>query len=390
MFVPGVNGSIIANSNAPTGSRLKGAYKNSKKRKMPNGGSTGFGMALEAATYIPGPIGTYASGASALSNLYQGDYVGAGLDALNMATFGTAKGLMGVARAAHAVRPYSNLALNAAQAGRSVNRVAKKVAPVTRAAGTINEFTSSPYHNTMRVPQRDNTQVVMRPNPNRPIMANGGRQPITNISSQGDLDYSVSKRLGNFTGNLQGSVNAPRMSSNYVQPKLSYDRKTLSSYVTPSGFGAGLQGNKAYVNYDQNKQGMDMYRSGAAGYNTDKVNVNANANFRNNLLESAGIEGSYNVSPNLSVVGNYNVSQGESKLNPNYFAGFKFNKTFEKGGETDDDDDKDMVNGVASILRRVESKSNRLKLANQLSKQFNREKVKYDLTSFLAKSKVKK
>ena len=39
MFVPGVNGSIIANSNAPSGSRLKGAYKNSKKRKMPNGGS---------------------------------------------------------------------------------------------------------------------------------------------------------------------------------------------------------------------------------------------------------------------------------------------------------------------------------------------------------------
>ena len=39
MFVPGVNGSIIANSNAPSGSRLKGAFKNSKKRKMPNGGS---------------------------------------------------------------------------------------------------------------------------------------------------------------------------------------------------------------------------------------------------------------------------------------------------------------------------------------------------------------
>jgi hypothetical protein len=254
MFVPGVNGSIIANSNAPTGSRLKGAYKNSKKRKMPNGGS----------------------------------------------------------------------------------------------------------------------------------------MPITNVSSQGDLDYSVSKRLGNFTGNLQGSVNVPSMSSNYVQPKLSYDRKALSSYLTPSGFGGGIQGNKAYVNYDQSKEGRDVYRSGAAGYNTDKVNVNANANFRNNLLENAGVTGSYNINPNLSVVGNYNVSQGESGLNPNYFAGFKFNKTFEKGGETNEDDDKDMVNGVASILRRVKDPKNRLQLANQLSKQFNREKVKYDLTSFLAKSKVKK
>jgi hypothetical protein len=49
-----------------------------------------------------------------------------------------------------------------------------------------------------------------------------------------------------------------------------------------------------------------------------------------------------------------------------------------------------MVDGVASILRRVEDKQNRLKLANQLSKQFNREKVRYDLASFLKKSKVKK
>ena len=71
MFVPGVNGSLIANSNAPSGSRLKGAYKNSKKRKMPNGAITGLGMALEAATYVPGPVGMYASGASALSNIAQ-------------------------------------------------------------------------------------------------------------------------------------------------------------------------------------------------------------------------------------------------------------------------------------------------------------------------------
>jgi len=389
MFVPGVNGSIIANSNAPSGSRLKGAYKNSKKRKMPNGGSTGFGMAVEAASYIPGPIGMYASGASAVSNIAQGDYMGAGLDALNIVTGGTAKGLMGVARVANRIRPYSNLAIGAAQASRTVNRVNNTIKPITRVAGTVNEFSVN-NNNTMRVPQRDNAQVVMRPNPNRPIMANGGRQPITNVSSQGDLDYSVSKRLGNFTGNLQGSVNVPSMSSNYVQPKLSYDRKALSSYLTPSGFGGGIQGNKAYVNYDQSKEGRDVYRSGAAGYNTDKVNVNANANFRNNLLENAGVTGSYNINPNLSVVGNYNVSQGESGLNPNYFAGFKFNKTFEKGGETDDDDDKDMVNGVASILRRVKDKKNRLQLANQLSKQFNREKVKYDLASFLAKSKVKK
>ena len=230
MFVPGVNGSVIPS--APSGSKLKGAYKNAKKRKMPNGGSTGFGMALEAATYVPGPVGMYASGASALSNIVQGDYMGAGLDALNIATAGTAKGLMGVARAANAIRPYSNLALNAAQASRSVNRVAKKVAPVTRTAGTINELTAS--NSTMRVPQRDNAQVQFRPNPNLPRM--------------------------------------------------------------------------------------------------------------------------------------------------------------EEGGEVEDEreDDKEMVDGVASILRGVKDKKNRLQLANKLAKQFNKEKVEYNLADFLKKSKVKK
>ena len=173
MSIPGINGSIIANSNAPSGSRLKGAYKNSKKRKMQEGASTGLGMAVEAASYIPGPIGMYASGASALSNIAQGDYMGAGLDALNVATGGTAKGLMGVARVANQIRPYSNLAIGAAQASRTVNRVNNTIKPITRVAGTVNEFSVN-NNNTMRVPQRDNTQVVMRPNPNLPRMEEGG------------------------------------------------------------------------------------------------------------------------------------------------------------------------------------------------------------------------
>ena len=63
---------------------------------------------------------------------------------------------------------------------------------------------------------------------------------------------------------------------------------------------------------------------------------------------------------------------------------------FKKGGKVDHSNDDDMVNGVASILRRVKDKKNRLQLANQLSSQFNREKVKYNLNDFLNKSKVKK
>jgi hypothetical protein len=200
MFVPGVNGSIIANSNAPTGSRLKGAYKNSKKRKMPNGGSTGFGMAVEAASYIPGPIGMYASGASAASNIAQGDYMGAGLDALNIVTGGTAKGLMGVARVANRIRPYSNLAIGAAQASRTVNRVNNTIKPITRVAGTVNEFSVN-NNNTMRVPQRDNAQVVMRPNPNRPIMPNGG---LTSLTPKEETEFQ--KFYKTLPSNLQSDT----------------------------------------------------------------------------------------------------------------------------------------------------------------------------------------
>jgi hypothetical protein len=59
-----------------------------------------------------------------------------------------------------------------------------------------------------------------------------------------------------------------------------------------------------------------------------------------------------------------------------------------KGGKTSND--KQMVDGVAGILKDVKSKSNRLQLANKMAKQFNKEKVDYNLKSFLKKSKVQK
>ena len=93
---------------------------------------------------------------------------------------------------------------------------------------------------------------------------------------------------------------------------------------------------------------------------------------------------------------NYMSNENKAKALQKYgsvsdipFQGVDINQ-LKKGGEVEDDDDKEMVDGVASILRRVKDPKNRLQLANQLSKQFDREKVKYDLPSFLAKSKVKK
>ena len=93
---------------------------------------------------------------------------------------------------------------------------------------------------------------------------------------------------------------------------------------------------------------------------------------------------------------NYMSNENKAKALQKYgsvsdipFKGVDINQ-LKKGGEVEDDDDKEMVDGVASILRGVKDKKNRLQLANKLAKQFNREKVKYSLPEFLKKSKVKK
>lgn len=229
MFVPGVNGSIIANSNAPTGSKLKGAYKNSKKRKMPNGG---IELALDAASFIPPPVGTVASLLGAGLNAYQGDYTGMSLDLASAASGGASK-WFGAAADAAKMANSGRLASSMASKAKTFQTLSNPVISKSASAGRdyLGTVGSSSYNNTMRVPQRDNTQVQFRPNPNL--------------------------------------------------------------------------------------------------------------------------------------------------------------RRMEEGGEVEDDD-KEMVDGVASILRGVKSKSNRLQLANKLAKQFNREKVNYDLKSFLKKSKVKK
>jgi hypothetical protein len=115
--------------------------------------------------------------------------------------------------------------------------------------------------------------------------------------------------------------------------------------------------------------------------------------------QEQGIEG-YNVGANLELGKNLNLSGNYSKQanQPgSYNIGLNYNTMFQDGGEIEDidteederGDDREMVDGVASILRRVKDPKNRLQLANQLAKQFNREKVNYSLSSFLSKSKVK-
>jgi hypothetical protein len=215
----------------------------------------------------------------------------------------------------------------------------------------------------------------------------GGR--IDNVSPRGDVDFSVGNK-NKLSGQVVGSINAPSLQMNSLTPRLAYSNKGFNANVSPGGFGAGYEGEKGYIDYNQSTAGKDTYRTASAGYNTERVNLNANATMRNNMLENAGIEGSYQVTPNLSLSGNYNINKGEQGTDKNYFAGFRYTKSFEDGGEVEDenDDDKEMVDGIASILTRVKDKNNRKQIANEMILDFKKEGVKYNLKDFKKSAKI--
>lgn len=358
MFVPGVNGSVIPN--APLGSKLKSAYKNSKKRKMPNGG---IELALDAASYIPPPVGTVASLLGAGLNAYQGDYTGMSLDLASAASGGASK-WFGAAADAAKMANSARLASSMASKAKTFQTLSNPV--ISKTASTVRDFSSaaqnSPYNSTIRTPQRDNAQVQFRPNPNMRRMPNGGSVSVDNVSPDGSVDYSYSPSFKSLRGKLQGSTNILSGKQNYITPSVGASYRNFNVDYTPGNVRASIMSNK--------------------------LNVDAEANFDKNKLVNSAVSGNYQVNPNLSVYGNVNYTPKEPV---NYGVGFRYNKSFSEGGEVEDhDDDKEMVNGVASILRGVKSKTNRLQLANKLAKQFDREKVNYDLKSFLKKSKAKK
>lgn len=51
--------------------------------------------------------------------------------------------------------------------------------------------------------------------------------------------------------------------------------------------------------------------------------------------------------------------------------------------EVSEQQSRDMVNGIADILRDVKDKSNREKIAKRMVKKFDREGVKYDEKQFM-------
>jgi hypothetical protein len=121
-------------------------------------------MALNAASFVPGPVGMAASAVGAARNVYQGDYKGAALDVANIVTGGAAKYMKAattIAKAAGSAKVAAKVASKAKVLTKASNPNIYKTASVVRDARG-----SYPSSSTYRTPQRDNASmkpVVMRP-----------------------------------------------------------------------------------------------------------------------------------------------------------------------------------------------------------------------------------
>ena len=51
--------------------------------------------------------------------------------------------------------------------------------------------------------------------------------------------------------------------------------------------------------------------------------------------------------------------------------------------ELEDNNDYQMVSGIIDILKKVKDKENRMEIANDMVKQFKKEKIKFDYKKFL-------
>lgn len=280
MFVPGVNGSVIPS--VSSGSKLKGAYKNSKKRKMRNGGTEDIISTLkELDPNFNKPKNTVNPVIKeALSSADKAT------DMLQLGHFSTLPWAQGAAL----VGDIAGIGVDLAQSG-----IANYEGNNLNAVGNL-AMASAPAIVGSRGYTRSRSMVNN---------ASPGRyRPTSALTPAHAANPVIAKGL---------AWNKAALAANVAEMASNIDSRTYATQRVPQ-------------------------------------RDNAQVQFRPN--------------PNM--------------------------RRMEEGGEVEDDDDKEMVDGVASILSGVKDKKNRLQLANKLAKQFNREKVNYNLADFLKKSKVKK
>ena len=124
--------------------------------------SSSVDVALDVASFVPGPVGMSASAIGAAKNIYEGDYKGAALDAANIATGGAAKYLKAASKVAKAAGA-AKVAKGAAGKAKILNKASNP--NIYKSAGLARDVNSlSPNgYSSNRTPQRESTYVAPKP-----------------------------------------------------------------------------------------------------------------------------------------------------------------------------------------------------------------------------------
>jgi len=478
MFVPGVNGSVIPS--VSSGSRLKGAYKNSKKRRMDNGGwanwtpntgkpylrtspagNAGYSdntkvitqntnvtaanrKAAEAAEYAK-RVGSVSQGkvksnyekakeasslvAQAQQRKGSADPIDYVLDAVNPVNYVTnAIDLVGNTGSAVVNASQGNFAEAGVDLlGAGLN--ALDVVPLTRGLG-LGKIAKPAIKKVAQPFLKYADDVVQTSKiagkPALPTYKNVYRGEHANFNTMAKPDDFTGRwALDNpkdvefYVGNLKTPRGDSYTTSNYfkgeVEPvRIMRDR--LPEYKMKQQFAEGMPEEARIMSMGRgkltDKELASVLGDGAADrirkgiltemdynsmstapfmYNTAEGILDANRMNQLRKGENTFLgRGKTNLFPDQKQAIDYISNQSKGQKNSSLISKYLPFSTYKNGGEVEDDDDKQMVDGVASILRDVKSKENRLQLANKMAKQFNREKVNYNLPQFLAKSKVKK
>jgi hypothetical protein len=243
--------------------------------KMQGGGISGNSeLALDLASMIPGPVGMMASGLGLFNDLYQGDWVGAGLNTANILTGGTSKGLMSVARLAS--NAGARNAANVLAAGsRNLNRTSRIVNNYTKPVDTTrNVLNPSASYSTQFGGYEDNNRKNIPTRPdwyttedwdrsvdqynyrNRPKMQSGGLFPV------GPYDEMMAPKQGNY---LQPDINRPYYIDDFggmrSEYKMGFNDNGKETLIPTVVNGRQLTEDQAIDNYFKTGLNMGKYNS---------------------------------------------------------------------------------------------------------------------------------
>jgi hypothetical protein len=262
--------------------------------KMQRGGiSGGAEVALDLTSMVPGPIGMTASGLGLFNDLYQGDWLGVGMNTANILTGGTSKALMSTARIANNAGA-RNAARVLASGSHSLNRTSKTINSYTKPIDTTRNLLNTPYFPTQRGGYQDNTRVAPVVRPVKPKMQTGGLYPV------GPYDEMMAPKKGNY---LLPDINRPSYideeGGRRSEYKMGFNDGENEVLIPTVVGGKQLSEDEAIAQYERTGLNMGKFKTPeeaeyASKMRTAKYNMLEDPiRYQNNQFQKGGLKQSY-------------------------------------------------------------------------------------------------